>query len=130
MKLSQLKTSDELLAERLESNDEFRAEWERTALARFIAIEVLRHRSDRGWSQRRLGEALGMSQPQVARLEGGEVNPRFDTLVRVAAGLGIELTIDVTPKDRKPHLVTKRAQTTNAVGAIHTDEANLLVSAG
>lgn len=33
MKLSQLKTSDQVLAEQLESNNEFRAEWERTALA-------------------------------------------------------------------------------------------------
>ncbi|MGH2915887.1 MAG: helix-turn-helix domain-containing protein [Solirubrobacteraceae bacterium] len=130
MKLSELKTSEELLEEQLQSNSEFRAEWERTALARFIAIEVLRHRTDRGWSQRKLGEVLGMTQPQVARLEAGERTPNFDTLVRVAAGLGIELTINVTPSNRKPHLVTKRAQTANAVGEIHTDRANLLVAAG
>lgn len=71
-----------------------------------------------------------MPQPQVARLESGDVNPSLDTLVRVAAGLGIELAINVTPKHRKPHLVTKRAQTTNAVGAIEAGDANLLVSAG
>ncbi len=130
MKLSQLKTSDQVLAEQLKNDDEFRAEWERTALARFIAIEVLRHRTDRGWSQRKLGEVLGMTQPQVARLESGDVNPSLDTLMRVAAGLEIELTIDVTPKDQTPHLVTKRAQTTNAVGAIETGDASLLVAAG
>jgi ribosome-binding protein aMBF1 (putative translation factor) len=130
LKLSELKTSVQVLAEHLDKNEEFRAEWERTALARFIALEVLRHRTDRGWSQRKLGEVLGMTQPQVARLERGDVNPNMDTLIRVASGLGIELTINVTPEDRKPQLVTKRAQTTNAVGAIHTNHTNLLVAAG
>jgi transcriptional regulator with XRE-family HTH domain len=61
-----------------------------------------------------------MTQPQVARLERGDVNPLMDTLVRVAAGLGIELTISVTPANRKPRLVTKRALADNMVGGIRT----------
>ena len=130
MKLSDMQTSDEAIAEHLATDPVFRAEWERTALARFIAIEVLKHRTERDWSQRQLGDALGMSQPQVARLERGDITPTFDTLARVASGLGIELTINVTPEDRKPQLVTKRAQTTNAVGSIETHRARLLVSAG
>jgi transcriptional regulator with XRE-family HTH domain len=38
-----------------------------------------------------------MKQPQVARLELGEVNPSMETLMRVSAQLGIEFTIDVRP---------------------------------
>ena len=35
-----------------------------------------------------------MTQPQVARLELGEVNPSMETLMRVSAQLGIEFTIE------------------------------------
>lgn len=129
MKLSEMKTNEELLAEQLRDDDEFRAEWERTALARAIAVAVVQFRTDRGLSQRGLASILGMTQPQVARLERGDVNPSMDTLVRVAAGLGIELTINVTPADHKPRLVTKRALAEHVVGGIHTDRVDVLVAA-
>jgi len=57
------------------------------------------------------------------------VNPSMDTLVRVAAGLGIELTINVTPANHKPRLVTRRALTDYVVGGIHTERADVLVAA-
>jgi transcriptional regulator with XRE-family HTH domain len=129
MKLSDLKTSDEVLAQDLREDPAFRAEWERTALGRFLAIEVLRYRTDHGLTQRQLAEHLGMPQPQVARLERGDTNPSMDTLVRIAAGLGLELTISVTPSKRKPQLVTKTALTSKKVGHIHTDRADIFLAA-
>src|SRR4051812_29962039 len=129
MKITDLTNNDELLAEQLRDDPEFRAEWERTALARAVALIVVRFRADRGLSQRGLAAMLGMSQPQVARLEKGDVNPSMDTLVRVAAGLGIELTINVTPANHKPRLLTKRALADHMVGGIHTERADVLVAA-
>lgn len=129
MKLSEMKTSDELLAEQLRDDPEFRAEWERTGLARAIAVAVVQFRTDRGLSQRQLATNLGMTQPQVARLERGDVNPSWDTLIRVAVGLGIELNISVTPAHHKPTLVTKRALKEKVVGELHTDRADVLVAA-
>ena len=69
-----------------------------------------------------------MKQPQVARLELGEVNPNIDTLIRISAALGIELTIDVLPAGAPARNVTKRAQANNVVGSVRTDEAELVVS--
>lgn len=129
MKLSDLKTNDELLAQELRDDPEFRAEWERTALGRFLALELVQFRADRGLTQRELAAQLGMPQPQVARLERGERNPSMDTLVRIAAGLGIELTINVTPAKRKPRLVTKTALTSKKVGDLHTERADILLAA-
>jgi len=129
MKLTDLKTSDELLAEQLASDPAFRAEWERTALARGVAVALVRYRADRGLAQKDLGERLGMTQPQVARLERGDTNPSMDTLMRLAAGLNIEFTIDVRPARSKPRLVTKSAQTSNAVAGASTPGAELLVAA-
>jgi transcriptional regulator with XRE-family HTH domain len=109
MKLSDMKTNDELLAEQL-ADPEFRAEWERTALARAVALRLVRYRTERDISQRDLAELLGMKQPQVARLERGDVNPGLETLMRLAGALEIEFTIDVRPANQKSRLVTKRAQ--------------------
>src|SRR3984885_12441324 len=128
MKLSELKTNDEILQEELQ-DPEFRAEWERTALARAIALAVVRYRGDHGLSQRDLPERLGMKQPQVGRLELGEVNPSMETLMRVSAQLGIEFTIDVRPAGTTVHNVTKRAQANNLVGSVRTSEAEVLVAA-
>jgi transcriptional regulator with XRE-family HTH domain len=128
MKLSELKTNDEILQEELQ-DPEFRAEWERTALARAVALAIVRYRGDHGLSQRDLAERLGMKQPQVARLELGEVNPSMETLMRVSGQLGIEFTIDVRPAGTTIHNVTKRAQANNLVGSIRTSEAEVLVAA-
>jgi transcriptional regulator with XRE-family HTH domain len=70
-----------------------------------------------------------MKQPQVARLELGEVNPSIETLMRVSAQLGIEFTIDVRPAGTRVHNVTKRAQANNLVGSVRTSEAEVLVAA-
>jgi transcriptional regulator with XRE-family HTH domain len=128
MKLSEMKTNDELIAEQLRTDPEFRGEWERTALARTVAVAIVRYRAEHDLSQRELAERLGMKQPQVARLELGEVNPSMETLMRVSAQLGIEVTIDVRPAGTPVHNVTKRAQTNNLVGSFSTDEAEILVA--
>jgi transcriptional regulator with XRE-family HTH domain len=128
MKLSEVKSNDELVAERLRADPEFRAEWERTALARAVAIAVVRYRTDNDLSQRDLARRLGMKQPQVARLELGEVNPNMDTLMRLASQLNIEFTIDVRPAGKPARNMTRRAQTENAVGGFRTDDAELLVA--
>lgn len=129
MKLRDMKTNDELIAEQLLSDPEFRAEWERSALARAVAVAVIRYRVQRELSQRDLAKVLGMEQPQVARLERGDVNPGMDTLMRVASGLGIEFTINVRPAGANARLVTKKAQTDSAVGVLHTERAEFLVAA-
>jgi transcriptional regulator with XRE-family HTH domain len=37
-----------------------------------------------------------MTQPQVARIESGEVNPSLDTLARISLRLRIDFAIEVT----------------------------------
>jgi transcriptional regulator with XRE-family HTH domain len=130
MKLSEMKTNDELIAEQLRTDPAFRAEWERTALARAVAVAIVRYRGDHDLSQRDLAQRLGMKQPQVARLELGEVNPSMDTLMRIASRLGIEFTIDVRPAGVRARNITKSAQTRGAVGSLRADGAELTVAAG
>ena len=129
MKLSDLKTSEQALTEELRDPD-FQREWDRTAIARAVALKVLTYRTEHGFSQRALANKLGMTQPQVARLEAGEHNPTIDTLARLAQTLDIEFAIDVHPSQRKPKLLSSRAQGKNTIASYETDIAAVLLAVG
>lgn len=127
MKLSDLKIDDEVLAEELRDR-EFRELWERTALARAIALELVSYRSRHDLTQRDLAEKLGMKQPQVARLECGDVNPSIETLSRLAERLSLEIALDFRPASAKSKLLTKRAQTSGMIASYRSHDAEILVS--
>lgn len=109
MRLSDLPTHEEVLAGHLDADPDYRREWERTALARAVAVKAIAYRAERGLSQTALAKMLKMSQPAVARLESGEHNPTFPMLLRISDALGVELAIDITPSGREPQLIGKRA---------------------
>jgi transcriptional regulator with XRE-family HTH domain len=129
MKLTDLKTSEQVLAEELGDPD-FKREWDRTTLARAVALKVLTHRVDHSLSQRGLAKKLGMTQPQLARLEAGEHNPTIDTLARLAQTLDIEFAIDVHPHQRPPKLLSSRARGKNVIVSYETDTAAVVLAAG
>lgn len=89
-----------------------------------MAVAIVRYRDEHDLSQRDLAQRLGMKQPQVARLELGEVNPSIETLMRVASGLEIEFTIDVRPV-AKP---TGQRKPAHLVGASRAPAVELVVS--
>ncbi len=97
MRLNDLPSADAVIQQKLK-DPVFRAEWERTAVARAVAIRVLGYRAQHGITQTELARRLGMKQPAVARLEAGEHNPSFETLARLSSSLGIEFHIAVTPE--------------------------------
>ena len=95
-KLSELTTAAQIAAEEL-TDPEIRHEHERTALAHAVAMRVIGYRTAHGLSQAALARMLGMHQPAIARLEAGDHEPSLATLSRLAAKLGIEFHIDITP---------------------------------
>jgi transcriptional regulator with XRE-family HTH domain len=103
----------------------FKAEWQRLVPAREFALTLLRYRAEHELSQRALAERLGVSQPRIVKLESGEHNPEIDTIINAARRLGIEFVLDVSPADRKPLLVTARAQ---KQGAIAHDEVSVVAA--
>lgn len=129
MKLSDLKRNDDVIREELERDPAFRAAWERTALGRAVALAIVRYRGEHGLSQRDVAHLVGMSQPQIARIELGETNPSIDTLLRLSARLGIEFTIDVRPADQPARNLTSSALTRNLAEPVSGGEAALLVIA-
>lgn len=120
-----LQTHEELLAAELAADPEFLEEWERLALARAVAAQLVRYRAEEQLSQRELAVRLGVSQPRVVELESGEKNPTIETLAKISAATGLEFAIDITPAGRDPKLVGKAVKGTGA----HTySGASLLVA--
>jgi transcriptional regulator with XRE-family HTH domain len=113
LRLSDLKTADDVLAEHLE-DPEFRKEWNRTALARAVGIRLLRYRAKMGMTQGELAKKIGLKQPAVARLEAAEKNPTWETLARLSEALSIEFVVDIAPRRRKT-LVAKDLRKTAEV---------------
>ena len=107
-----LTTGETLLSTELAADAEFAEEWERLAVARLVAAELVRHRAENGLSQRALAATLGISQPRVAELESGEKNPTFDTIAKIAAAIGSEFAIDIAPAGSAPRLVGKAVRDT------------------
>ncbi|HKZ92166.1 MAG TPA: helix-turn-helix domain-containing protein [Candidatus Limnocylindrales bacterium] len=58
-----------------------------------IAAAVARARAARGWTQRRLAQALGTSNTAVSRIESGRHGMSVATLQRLADVLGVRFTI-------------------------------------
>jgi transcriptional regulator with XRE-family HTH domain len=122
-----VKNFDALLVEEQLADPKFKAEWQRFAPAREFASTLLRYRAEHGLSQRALAKRLGLSQPRIVKLESGDHNPEIDTIINAVRQLGIEFALDVAPADRKPMLVTARAQKRGAIA--HDDVAVVAASA-
>jgi HTH-type transcriptional regulator / antitoxin HipB len=72
------------------------------ARLRFELAEAIRaRREELGWSQRQLAERAGMSQPGIARFEAGGTTPTLPLLERLAAALGLTLTVSLEPAGRQ-----------------------------
>ena len=132
-RLSELKTFRQVLAEEMARDPAFRREWERTALARAVAIRLIRYRADHGLSQTNLAKKLGVSQAYVSALELGERNPQLDRLARLATILGIPFLIDIQPP-RGPRSarrwVTAAVNRAAVVERVRTEGSRVLVAAG
>lgn len=67
---------------------------------RFAVIrQLIELREQRGWSQRELAARAGMKQPQLARLESGQIEPKLDTLRRLGEAMNCRVRISFEPED-------------------------------
>ena len=102
LELEDLIPFEQILEEELR-DPEFRAEWERLAPARAVAISLIGYRADHDLTQTALGRLLGMSQPAIARLEAGDHLPTLPTLLKLSEVLGLEILVSMTPPGHRPH---------------------------
>ena len=88
----------------------YRRLWYATAIQSTVGVAVLKYRYDHGLSQTAFGKLVGMSQPQVARLELGEHTPTFETLLRITEATGLEISLTIGPKVEPRREIPKAQQ--------------------
>ena len=91
-KFPHMATHDEI-HEREMQDPEFRAAYEALGPRYEVINRVIGARLARGWTQTDLARAVGTSQSSIARLESGEHDPRWTTVVRVCQALEIPIAL-------------------------------------
>ena len=67
-----------------------------------IAITLCKARQSSGKTQKELAASMNLSQPYVAKLEGGEANPTIGTIGSILAVLGCRLITNTMPLIPEP----------------------------
>jgi len=82
---------DEVIEERAKKNPDFPEMVEAAFRARVLLRSLADRRRELGLSQTAVAARMGTSQSALARLEGGEADPRITTVQRYALAMGEEL---------------------------------------
>ena len=77
----------------LDTDPEFRAEYEALKRESHFRRSLMRARLDAGLTQDQLAERIGTKQPAIARLESGSAKPSFDMLQRLATALNVSFEV-------------------------------------
>jgi transcriptional regulator with XRE-family HTH domain len=79
-----------------------------------IAARIIELRKELGWSQHKIAERSGLSQPFISDIESGKKQPTLDSLLKLSDGLGISLIDFISGEDKfhslPPHLATLLTQ--------------------
>lgn len=86
------------LKDTLLEDPEVKQEYDRLEDEFNLASLLIEARSKAGLSQIELAKRMGVSQPDVARLESGRHNPSLKTLQKFAAATGHQLSVRMLPK--------------------------------
>ena len=84
---------EEYVAKREARDPEFRAALEALQPEYEFRSRLTRARLDAGLTQAQLAERIGTKQSSISRLEGGDAEPSFDMLRRLAAALNVSFEI-------------------------------------
>jgi transcriptional regulator with XRE-family HTH domain len=83
--------------ERLLKSPKVRKEYEKLGPEFQLAQSLIKARLNKGWTQAELARRVGMQQPNIARLEGGNYDRvSLPTLKKVARALGAEIEIKLS----------------------------------
>lgn len=83
--------------EKLLKNPKVKKEYEKLGPEFHLAQSLIKARMKKGWTQAELARRVGMQQPNIARLEGGNYDRvSLPTLKKVARALGAEIEIKLS----------------------------------
>ena len=88
----------ETLNARLETDCEFRKEYEALAPEYELAKMLIACRNADNLTQKQLSELTGIDQADISKIENGNANPSIKTLTRIASAMNMNLKIEFVPK--------------------------------
>lgn len=88
----------ETLNSRLETDSEFRKEYEALAPEYELAKMLIACRNADNLTQKQLSELTGIDQADISKIENGNANPSIKTLTRIASAMNMNLKIEFVPK--------------------------------
>lgn len=94
MKLSDLTSHAEAVTNRRLNDPDYNSETDHLELAGAVSVAVVKYRAEKALSQTQFAASMGWKQPQVARLERGDVRPSLATLERLARAGVIRVHLD------------------------------------
>jgi len=66
-----------------------------------LALQVIRMRRAKNWTQQQLAKASGVQQSEISRIERGQANPTFRTLQQLAQAVKKTVSfVDIVPSRR------------------------------
>lgn len=83
---------DDLLSAKLKIHA-IKAEYKTYGREFSLADVILAARSASGLTQKQLAEKTGVSQADLSKIENGRGNPSYETLLRIAEGVGCRVKI-------------------------------------
>ena len=89
------------LNRRLETDDEFRREYEALAPEYELAKMLFACRNANNLTQKQLSELTGIDQADISKIENGNANPSIKTLTRTASAMNMNVKIEFVPKSQK-----------------------------
>jgi len=99
---------DEFVETRTKANPDFPQMVEANLRTRRLLRSLAARRRKLGLSQTVVAARMGTSQSALARLEGGESDPRISTVERYALAVGEELAHRRVPRERPRRLRSSR----------------------
>ena len=90
----------ETLNRRLETDAEFRKEYEVLAPEYELAKMLIACRNADNLTQKQLSELTGIDQADISKIENGNANPSIKTLTRIASAMNMDLKIEFVPKSQ------------------------------
>ncbi|MDN5856886.1 MAG: helix-turn-helix domain-containing protein, partial [Actinomycetia bacterium] len=98
------------LANQRRASADYREGYYEARRAFLIGQAVRERRLALGLSQTQVAANAGMTQPALSRLEAGGTVPTIPVLERIAAALGAELIVTISPHAAREHSQTARLE--------------------
>lgn len=76
-----------------------------------VGENIKRIRTERGLTQKQLGDLCGMADSAIRRYELGKANPKMETLYKIATGLGVSIILLVKGCENKYPLTKEEYET-------------------